>query len=444
MAVDETRLEGSIGRASGPSAAVAPQLPFDLDDLRRQTIIERLVLRLVDDPRRLFAILRRFRPIAHLPFTNCWMVTRFDDVQEVLGHDQIFPVPWGEKVKALDGGPNFLLGMAADEDYWRYQKQVMQAFRFEDAANVVAPLANQFAREIIDRSGGRLDAVQNLITLVATNICERYYGVQIADDAKVTFGQWTIAMSNYMFADPTDKPAYRSVALAAGERVRPAVDRAIAGAKAGTGLPGTALARLVAMQRTGAEALTDEIIRTFLVGMITGFVPTNTMAAGHMLEILLRRPDFMAPTRAAALAGDDELLKRCLFEAMRFKPLNPGPFRNCAADYTIAAGTRRATRISKGAMLIAGTQSAMFDERRVARPNDFNPNRPASDFMLFGYGLHWCVGAFIAEAQITQTLKALLLTKGLRRAPGKAGQLQLLGPFPEHLVVEFTDPRATV
>src|SRR5215471_5717180 len=217
--VDQTKLEEPIGRASGPPVTALPQLPFDLDDLRRQTVIERLVLRLADDPRWLFTILRCVRPIVHLPFTNWWMVTRYDDVQEVLGHDQIFPVPWGEKVKALDGGPNFLLGMAADADYWRYQKQVMQAFRFEDAANIVGPLANQFSREIIGRSGGRLDAVQNLITLVATRICERYYGVQIADDAKVTFGQWTMAMSNYMFADPTDKPAYRDVALAAGERV---------------------------------------------------------------------------------------------------------------------------------------------------------------------------------------------------------------------------------
>ena len=37
--------------------------------------------------------------------------------------------------------------------------------------------------------------------------------------------------------------------------------------------------------------------------------------------------------------------------------------------------------------------------------------------MLFGHGLHWCLGAFIAEAHITQTLKQLLLRKNnLRRA----------------------------
>jgi cytochrome P450 len=81
----------------------------------------------------------------------------------------------------------------------------------------------------------------------------------------------------------------------------------------------------------------------------------------------------------------------------------------------------------------------MFDERRVDNPRDFNPGRPASHYMLFGYGLHWCVGAFIAKAQITQTLKALLLKDNLRRAEGPDGQLRRLGPFPEHLVVEF-DP----
>jgi cytochrome P450 len=171
--------------------------------------------------------------------------------------------------------------------------------------------------------------------------------------------------------------------------------------------------------------------------MITGFVPTNTMAAGHMLEMLLRRPDFMARARSAALAGDDELLKRCLFETMRFMPLNLGPFRECVRDHTIAAGSRRAKTIPAGSKLLASTQSAMFDERHVDKPFNFNPDRPASQYMLFGYGPHWCTGAFIAEAQITQTLKALLVKQNLRRAPGPAGLLQLLGPFPEHLTVEF-------
>jgi len=241
-----------------------------------------------------------------------------------------------------------------------------------------------------------------------------------------------------MFGDPTDSPALRRVGLAAGDLMRPFIDGAIAEAKT-TPATGPVLARMIDLQRNGHDGFTDEVIRTILIGMISGFVPTNTMAAGNMLDMLFERPDFLAQARAAALAGDDDLLKRCLFEVMRFKPLNPGPFRFCAQDYTIAEGSLRAKRVRAGTPILAGTFSAMFDARRVKAPFKFDSDRPATDYMLFGSGLHWCTGYFIAAAQITQTLKALLVKNGLRRAKGKEGKLQMLGPFPEHLIVEF-DP----
>jgi cytochrome P450 len=428
-----------VGTGSPPPAPDRPESIFDLKDLRHSGIGDRVAQWFVDNVEFAFRFFRRFWPIVHLPFTSWWLITRFDDVQEVLAHDKTFEVPFGPKVKELDGGPNFLLGMTADDDYWRYQKQVMQAFRLDDAETIVAPQAREFSTEIVQQSAGRLDGIQDLITRVPTILCESYYGIPIGDDIRVEFAHWTLAMSTFMFADPTDKPAYRRVAVAGGERVRRVIDRAIAAARAAPTGRDTVLERLLEMQRQGAEGLSDEVLRAFLIGMITGFVPTNTMAAGHMLEMLLRRPDFMAAARAAARAGDDDLLQRCLFEAMRFKPLNPGPFRRCVAGYTIAAGTWYASRIGPGANLLVSTQSAMFDGCRVDNPRDFNPDRPASHYMLFGYGLHWCVGAFIAAAQIKETLKALLLKDNLRRANGPDGQLRLLGPFPEHLVVEF-DP----
>ena len=69
-------------------------------------------------------------------------------------------------------------------------------------------------------------------------------------------------------------------------------------------------------------------------------------------------------------------------------PLNLGPFRVCARDYTVAAGSWRAKTLKKGDQLLVSTQSAMFDGRRVDRPWDFDPDRPAFHSMLFGYGLH--------------------------------------------------------
>jgi cytochrome P450 len=409
------------------SASPAPQ-PFDPGDLQSKGLAAHLVSKLVDNPQWLFAILRRVCPI---PRVAGWaMVTRYDDVAEVLRADHAFAVPFGPKVETLNGGPNFLLGMADAPDYRRLRDLVSRLFPQDENASRVARISGEVAARVVAEAGGRLDAVQDLITHVPIRVCEAYYGVEAPDT--VAFGQWTIAMSTYMFGDPANNPNTKRAALAGGAQLRRLVDAAIARARAGNAPPDTIAARMAA-----DPSISDEEARSILIGMITGFVPTNTMAAGHMLEMLLRRPDFLAAAQSAARADDDAALTSCLFEAFRFKPLNPGPFRACVEDYEVAAGTPRATRLKAGTRLIAGTQSAMFDPRRIAHPTAFDPGRAPSDYMLFGFGLHWCVGARLAEAQITQTFKRLLLRPGLRREAGAAGKLQRLGPFPAHLHVRY-------
>ena len=430
MSVTESLV--AVGRSLPESEAHSS---FDANDLKTKGFRARLTRRLINHPQWLLAVLRRVCPI---PKALGWaLITRFEDVQEVLGHDDVFPVPFGEKVKLLNGGPNFLLGLTADKEYWDIQRDVMEAFRLADIPSIVAPESARITKEILAAHPRRIDAVQDLITLVPTRLCETYYGVPVPSEYRTEFGQWTIAMSTFMFGDPTDIPAYRTCAVAAGKQVRALVDQAIRAEKASPSGRDTVLARLLKMQSEKPQELTDLRIRTYLIGMITGFVPTNTMAAGHILAMLLRRRDFMEAARSAAIAGDDERLRRCLFETMRFKPLNPGPFRSCVRDYTVAAGTPRAKVIPAGTKLLASTQSAMLDPRRVDNPGKFDPDRPAFHYMLFGYGLHWCTGAFIASAQITQTFKALLVKPNLRPAPGRDGRLRLLGPFPQHLIVEF-------
>jgi cytochrome P450 len=196
--------------------------------------------------------------------------------------------------------------------------------------------------------------------------------------------------------------------------------------------------RQLGLGQPADPACTDAQIRAILSGMVTGFVPTDTMAAGHMLEILLKNREAMLAARAAALADDDDLLRRCLFEAMRFKPLNPGPFRRCVKACTVAAGTWRARRFSPGDQILAGTWPAMFDERRYTNPDAFDADRPESQYMLYGYGLHWCIGAPMANVQITQSFKALLKAGLPRPVAGEGGEMRLFGPFPHRLIVEWS------
>jgi cytochrome P450 len=300
-----------------------------------------------------------------------------------------------------------------DGSHRRCQELVMQAFRLEEVRSTVTREAAEHSSALLNDSHGYIDAIEGLLTRVAILICRDYYGLPIPNPTE--FGRWTIAMSTHIFVDAaTVVPEHRRAAEAAAEFVCAQVNDAIADRKKKPRADRTVLSRLIEMQGATKGELTDGMMRAFLIGMVTGFVPTNTLAGGNILAMLLQKRRFMVQAREAALAGDDDLLRRCLFEALRFKHIHWGLTRICNEDYTIAAGTPRESLVRAGTKVLASTWSAMFDGSRVDNPGFFNPSRRPADYMLLGYGLHWCVGAHIAYAHITQTFKQLLLQKDLR------------------------------
>jgi len=417
------------------TSASPPNGGFDLNGMRPPPLQRAFFRLFLDSPQWWMGVLRRL-PIVRVPGFDLTIVTGFEHVQEVLARDQVFQTPFARRMMELIAGPHFVLAMQDGDDYRRQRRQIMHAFRLEDVNPGIAKFSRQLADTIVGGSRGRLDAVEDLLTFVPTRICQDYYGLKIQDPK--LFAQWTLAVSAYVFASPWGgRDRHTATAQTAASCMRATIEESIYKAH-GAPDPGTIVGRLVMMQKQSGEP-NDDLIRAELFGMVVGFVPTNTIASAHMLEMLLRRRDMLELAQAAASKDDDERLWRCLFEALRFKPINPGPFRECASEYTIAEGGRRAKRIRAGSHVLASTQSAMFDGRGVVEPKKFNPDRARHESMVFGYGLHWCIGAFLAAAQITQTLKPLLKQRRLRRGDDGAARLERIGFMPVHLRVEF-DP----
>lgn len=363
-------------------------------------------------------------------------IARYDHVAEALSRHDVFRVPFSSEMARLSHPPGregtpFILGLDDEEKHNHELKILMAAFKRSDIADVVVPRSRSFAQERMKAASsvGHIDAVRELITGVPLHLCTMYFGVDIPGNRQ-DFADALIDISGHLFKRPPIKPSRAAVENRASEYVLTIIDRSIDNSHKH---PESVLARLMTASARGE--LTRDDIRSFLIGMLTGFVPTNTIAGGHILETLFKRREFMAAACGAARSGDDDLLKRCLFEALRFKPHNLGAFRNCTRDYTIGAGKPHSRRIKAGTTVLVSTLAAMFDSDRVREPAGFNPYRPASDYLYFGYGLHWCVGAFLAQAQITQTFKALLLKNKLQAA----GKMKLRGTFPDAFVVTF-DP----
>jgi cytochrome P450 len=402
-------------------------------------------------------VFRRFRVVRI--FGN--YIPRFDDVQEVLARDDVFRTPFAAKARLLGWTPSFLLAQQDGAEYQAVKRDVYALFRATDAAGGQGDLDHikhwsyQAARRILignatpsASTGGRheIDAVRDLIGRVPTRIIEKYFGLSTlgstTPEALRRFEDYLITTSSYMFGD-ADEPASVSTRLGrhavyAAEQIRREIGQSIAVAErdiANGKKRDDVLTRM--LEDTTAESDLSEPgstkrrfdhdrITSYLFAMSLGFMPTNLMANGNMLEVLVGRPAALEQARQAARSGDDDRLRRILFEAMRFRPLNPGPWRRANVDFLLGAESKSPKLIRKGSVVWAGTQSAMFDSRRVHAPRKFDADRSPYIYMLYGYGLHQCIGRRIADVQITQTMKALLELDGLQ----KAGRFKRISMFP--------------
>ena len=210
------------------------------------------------------------------------------------------------------------------------------------------------------------------------------------------------------------------------------VDRA-----AGAGVPDDFVTRLVQSQGTVTPPMDDDGVRRNVGGVIVGAVDTTSKATVLALDQLLSRPAALEQAQKAARQGNDVLVAAYAFEALRFNPHNPIIVRTCHRDTVIAEGTERETHIEKGTIVYAATLSAMFDPAVLTEPDAFRIDRPASNYLHFGRGMHTCFGERLNRVTVPEALKHLLLLPGLRRAAGEAGEIRYDGPFPEHCFVEF-------
>jgi cytochrome P450 len=427
---------------------------FDLDQLGADSWRRRLFLRLWEWSLRIaFAFFRAFWPIPQ--FGRFVIVSRAADVTYVLKDPGAFNVPYGPEMEELAGGENFVLGMEGCE----HEEQNAIIRRAIDAGDpaLVAASSRQFARALINSSGGRIDVMKDLITRVASEACIHYFGIKVDDpDA---FAEWTMSISALLFADPFGDPATRRLALTGAARVRAAIDRSIHGTKSHAS--NTLLARLIAAQASD-PGLTDAKIRAILVGLVTGFIPTNTLAAGKILQELLRRRDAFDAAVAAAQAAEafekakprennphKEKLQAILFECARLNPaLAPGQWRYAPKATSIKTSRGRTIAIANGSVLLVATMSALRDSTKskglpaIERPNSFLPDRKSSDIgLMFGDGTHECLGKYLAMAQITEVFQVLLSQKNLDVVRGDAGTMRWTGPFPRHLEMSFDSAR---
>jgi cytochrome P450 len=425
-----TNLVADVLKLGGQTLTDAPRLTRQLLYLRRA--------RLAQDPQEFFALLREVRPV----FVRAGMavVTRYPDVVEVLTHDADFSVE-GYAGPMNDITGDFILGLDQGPEYERSVSLLRLAFRRPDVASITE-LATRAAADCIAaaRPSGSIDIVRDLTNRVPARIVAQYLGAPGPDED--TLISWARTLFTHIFVDLNHDRILNEQAASAAADIRSHVDALVTARKsalaAGRPAPDDVLTRLVRQQDLDGLGFTDTEIRSNLIGMLVGMIPTISKASALAVDELLSRPKQLQGARKAALDGDDALFDRYVTEAMRFAPQAPGLLRRAVTDYPLARSSRHETLIRRGTVVFASTQSAMHDPDVVQDPHEFRLDRPDSVYLHYGAGLHACYGRYVNAVVIPAIVKAALSIESAERAPGLAGELTMDGSWPTSMTLRFS------
>jgi cytochrome P450 len=375
--------------------------------------------------RRLSALLRRLRPVARIG-GRLW-VTRHDDVVDVLRRDRDFGVPYLRPMQSL--GAPFILGLDDGPEYRRQARALRCALRPEDLA-AISRASGRAAEHVLERAGGSVEAVGGLADRVLAETAGPYLGTGPGDARRVEQARDVFAE---VFLNGLGDPVVRERAQASARELREQVERALAARRDALGgdVPDDVAGRLLALERDGAaDRLVGRELADNLLGLLVAWTTSVSRTTAFALDALLDRPDAVAAAGAAARAGDEPRVAALAFEALRFQPAAPAVERVCTRRARIAGRT-----VERGTPVLALLSSAMMDERRIARPRAFDPDRAAPAGLHFGHGLHACLGRDISRVQIGAIATALLRRDGVRRT----GRLRMRGPYPRELQVAFLE-----
>ncbi len=177
------------------------------------------------------------------------------------------------------------------------------------------------------------------------------------------------------------------------------------------------LTRLAGQEKLGDRPITDYDVVAVVSGLLIAGHET-TMDASANLALQLARE----PALRAKVVADPAVIPAVVEEVLRFDSPVQNFMRTLTRDVEIDGTTMHE---NDRVMLIYG--SANHDPQMFEHPDTFDPNRANLKHYSFGWGLHRCVGAMLAQLELR--ILCRLLAPYDFRVVGEPEYLPPAGPF---------------
>ncbi|WP_238014777.1 cytochrome P450 [Dactylosporangium sp. AC04546] len=370
---------------------------------------------------------RHEEPVFFSPALGAWVVTRYDDVREVLGNPKAYSlatVPdslarlsdeaYTELARTFSEVPVAIREDAVDEARKRVRTPILQAFSPEVVASMGPFIAEQVGGLVDAFAGagrtGRADLMAQFARQVPVRVKAPVLGIDEADvDAFVTGTFDFMELHSVAAQLPVERQVEKARAvvryqllLDAHARRRRAEPRDDLFSRLVTALapggPGQELS--VAQRKVLVDAMT---------GLIAAGHFTSTAMIGTGVYHLLRHRD-----QWRLLCERPELLDTAIEELARYDMPLRGLMRRTTKPVTLAG-----LDLPPRTELMVVYQSANRDETVFERPDELDITRAPGEHLGYGHGSRSCVGAPLGRAMFRECLAQLTRRlPDLRLAPG--------------------------
>ena len=398
---------------------------------------------------------------------NVLFLTRDVDIREVLQHSGSFEFGAMNHRKMLLG--RFLLGLD-DEPPNREEKDLLRAVLDEVRKNRLGMALDSVSQQVmagLPPSPGTLDLVDHFAEPYVTKLTIEFFGLPapgagiesdyVTGTGERLHAQWIRKIASTV---ATSEPAPFGLQRIAEkcreefmEHCIPIIQDALQAplppdlSQAQTVLDGIIIEYRT---RVGNNPSISYVMRN-LGGLLMAGNPPIIKSFVHAIDQLLRRQDRLQHTHRdrpsagraraplieainAAQTNDLDRLRKYVLEAMRFNPTFPLHVRSCPRAEAVSEQTPRKTVVPAGGTVFVPPIAAMFDRETMRRPESFAHDRPESEYLLFGYGGHVCLGAGIAKDVLTEMTRRMLGLQNFDLV--QPGRFKYDGPTIDHYRIE--------
>lgn len=367
------------------------------------------------DPFPFYARARRDAPVFFNAPTNCWVVSRSENIVTVLRDTERFSskylmsprTPLAPEVVAVLGDPDAWLPtlLTTDPpDHTRLRGLLSKGFSPQRIA-AMEPEIRAIADALIDGfvADGRVDLIARFAFPFTASVIGDMLGMPRDDIARLKrwSDDWIRLVWNVEPAEQLIEAArglvefQRYFAEVIAERTRRPGD--------------DMLSALIQAHLDDDARLNEEELIAVPMQLIMAGHETTLYLIGNALMSLLEHPAHLAAVRA-----DAGLLEHVVEEVLRLDPPVLWITRRTTVEVELGGVT-----IPAGATVQVAVCSANHEESLFREPATFNPCRPNADrHLTFGRGAHFCLGAPLARLEARVALDRLLARlPGLRLDP---------------------------